>query len=80
MPKIFYSSVIPASIDRIWAIIRDFKELPSWNPSFSDCSIEEGRPGDAVGSVMSLHLKSGGHLRERLLAHSDQTTLHLYDS
>ena len=36
MPKIFYSSVIPASIDPIWAIIRDFKELPSWNPSFSE--------------------------------------------
>ena len=40
MPKIFYSSVIPASIDQILATIRDFKELPSWNPSFSDCSIE----------------------------------------
>jgi hypothetical protein len=78
MPKIFYSSVIPTSIDRIWAIIRDFKELPSWNPSFSDCSIEEGRPGDAVGSVMSLHLKNGGHLRERLLAHSDRDDICTY--
>jgi hypothetical protein len=35
MPKIFYSSVIPASIDRIGAIVRDFKELPSWNPNRS---------------------------------------------
>jgi hypothetical protein len=78
MPNIFYSSVIPASIDRIWAIIRDFKELPSWNPIFSDCFIEEGRPGDAVGSVMSLHLKSGGHLRERLLAHSDRDHICTY--
>jgi hypothetical protein len=78
MSKIFYSSVIRAPIDRIWAIIRDFKELPSWNPSFSDCSIEEGRPGDAVGSVVSLHLKSGGHLRERLLAHSDRDHICTY--
>jgi hypothetical protein len=27
MPKVFYSSVIPASIDRIWTIVRDFKML-----------------------------------------------------
>jgi hypothetical protein len=78
MPKIFYSSVIPASIDRIWTIIRDFKELPAWNPGFSNCSVEENRPGDAIGCVISFYLKSGGHMRERLLALSDRDHMFTY--
>jgi Polyketide cyclase / dehydrase and lipid transport len=78
MPKVFYSSVIPASIDRIWAIVRNFKELPAWHPSFCDCSIEENRPSEAIGCVRSFYLKSGGHLRERLLALSDRDHICTY--
>ena len=78
MPKVFYSSVIPASIDRIWAIIRDFKELPAWNPSLCDSSIEENRPREAIGCVRSFYLKSGGHFRERLLALSDRDHICTY--
>jgi hypothetical protein len=72
VPKIFYSSIIPSSIDRVWAVIRDFNKFPSWHPGVCDSSIEDGRPSDAIGCVRSLYLKSGGHFRERLLALSDR--------
>ena len=54
-------------LDRVWAIIRDFNEFPSWHSDVCDSSIEDGRPSDAVGRVRSLYLKSGGYFRERLL-------------
>ena len=50
-PKMFYSSVIPASIDRVWAHIRDFNEMRSWHPAFRESSIEEG--SRAIPSVVS---------------------------
>jgi hypothetical protein len=62
VPKIFYSSVIPSPIDRVWAPIRDFNKFPCWHPAVCDSS-EENRPSDAVGCVRSLYLKSGGHFR-----------------
>jgi hypothetical protein len=70
--KIFYSSVIPSPIDRVWARIRDFNKFPSWHPAVCNSSIEENRASDAVGCVRSLYLKSGGHFRERLLTLSDR--------
>jgi Polyketide cyclase / dehydrase and lipid transport len=78
VPKIFYSSIIPSSIDRVWSTIRDFNEFPSWHPEFCDCSIEGSRPSDAVGCVRSLYLKSGGHFRERLLTLSDREYMFTY--
>jgi hypothetical protein len=78
VPKIFYSSVIPSPIDRVWATIRDFNKFPSWHPAVCDSSIEENRPSDAVGCVRSLYLKSGRHFRERLLALSDREYLFTY--
>jgi hypothetical protein len=63
----FRSSVIPASIDRVWAVIRDFNEIRSWHPEFRDSSIEDGLPADAIGCPQSSSLKSGEHSRERLL-------------
>ena len=71
LPKIFYSVVIPASIERVWLTIRDFNDFPSWHPEVHDSSVEDHRPSDAVGCVRSLYLKGGGHFRERLLALSD---------
>jgi hypothetical protein len=71
MPRIFYSVVIPSSIERVWSIVRDFNNFPSWHPEVYDSSIEDNRQSDAVGCVRSLYLKGGGHFRERLVALSD---------
>ncbi|HEX3444613.1 MAG TPA: SRPBCC family protein [Chthoniobacterales bacterium] len=53
MPKIFYSVAIPSSIERVWSIIRDFNDFPSWHPEVYDSSIEDNRLSDAVGCVRS---------------------------
>ena len=71
VPTILYSVVVPASIERVWSVIRNFNDFPSWHPEVYDSSIEDNRPSDAVGCVRSLYLKGGGHFRERLLALSD---------
>jgi hypothetical protein len=72
MPSVYYSAVLPAPIETVWAAIRDFKALPDWHPAFCNSTIEDGRSSDAVGCVRSFHLKDGGHLREKLLALSDR--------
>jgi polyketide cyclase/dehydrase/lipid transport protein len=78
VPRIFYGSIIPSSIDRVWAVIRDFNKFPSWYPEVCDSSIEGSRPSDAVGCVRSLYLKRGGHFRERLLTLSDREYMFTY--
>ncbi|MFT4539184.1 MAG: hypothetical protein ACI841_002355 [Planctomycetota bacterium] len=71
MARVFTSSVLNAPIAQVWARIRDFNALPTWNPNVSESEIEDGRPGDAVGCVRNFVLQDGGRLRERLLAFSD---------
>lgn len=71
MTRIFISSTIEAPIDRVWQTIRDFNALPAWHPAIADSSIENGEPSDRVGCIRNFTLKSGGNLREKLLAFSD---------
>ena len=71
MPKVYTSSVIGASVDRVWAVIRDFNGLPDWHPLIAESRIEAGAPADQVGCVRAFSLKDGGFIRERLLALSD---------
>ena len=71
MIKVFVSSVIDASADQVWALVRDFNDLPSWHPLVDRSSIEGGRPSDAVGCVRSCHLTDGRRIREQLLSLSD---------
>lgn len=72
MARIYVSSVLPASVDRVWAEIRDFNTLPVWHPSIRSSEIEEDRPSGEVGCVRHFFLQDGGELRERLLALSDR--------
>ena len=71
MIKVFVSSVIDASADQVWALVRDFNDLPSWHPLVDRSSIEGGRPSDAVGCIRSCHLTDGRRIREQLLSLSD---------
>ncbi len=65
------SSVIPAPVDRVWALLRDFNGLPAWLPGVTQSRIEEGGAPDRIGSVRRLELADGAVLREKLLALSD---------
>ena len=71
MTKVFTSSVIDAPADEVWARIRDFNGLPSWNPVVVESHIEGDAPSDAVGCVRNFTLEDGGQLREQLLELSD---------
>ena len=72
MPHVYTSSVIGASVDRVWTVIRDFNGLPDWHPLVAESEIETGAPADQVGCVRAFKLKDGGFIRERLLTLSDK--------
>jgi len=71
MIKIFVSSVIPAPADKVWGVVRDFNDMPSWHPLVSRSNIEGGRSSDCVGCIRSLTLSDGVRVREQLLSLSD---------
>ncbi len=71
MPRVYVSSVIDASADRVWSIVRDFNGLPRWMPIVADSRIEGGQPSDKVGCIRNFNLKNGGNIREQLLSLSD---------
>lgn len=79
MAKSYASTVIAAPAERVWAVVRDFNGLATWNAKFiPTCEIEDGKTGDQVGAVRSFSLADGTHLREQLLAHSDRDRLYTY--
>jgi len=69
--RVYVSSVIDASADRVWARIRDFNGLPQWHPGIADSRIENGEAADRIGCIRHFHTRDGGMIRERLLALSD---------
>jgi len=80
MATAYASTVIDAPADEVWAVVRDFNGLGTWNAKFIPaCEIEDGKAGDQVGAVRSFTLANGEHLREQLLAHSDRERFYTYD-
>jgi len=71
MPRVYVSSVIDASADRVWSIVRDFNGLPRWIPPVADSRIEGGQPADKVGCIRNFNMRNGGNIREQLLSLSD---------
>ncbi|HZF74607.1 MAG TPA: SRPBCC family protein [Acetobacteraceae bacterium] len=77
--KAYYSTIVHAAPGLVWATIRDFNALPAWHPGIERSEIEDGRAADSVGCVRSFRLKDGAHIREKLLALSDQEMSFTYD-
>ncbi len=72
MTKIFVSAVIDAPVEKVWAQVRDFNNMPQWHPKFSRSHIEGGGPSDRIGCVRNFDIAGGGGtIRERLLELSD---------
>lgn len=71
MIEVYVSSVIPAEIDRVWAVVRDFNAMPVWHPLIKDSRIEAGAPSDQIGCVRNFTLTDGSRVREQLLSLSD---------
>jgi Polyketide cyclase / dehydrase and lipid transport len=80
MARSYWSTVVDASADEVWAVVRDFNGLATWHAAFVPTSeIEGGKSGDQVGGVRNFTLANGENLREKLLAHSDVERFYTYN-
>lgn len=78
MQRVTRSTIIDAPIDQVWAILRDFNSHDQWHPAVADSHIEGGEAPDQVGCVRNFHLKDGAHIREQLIALSDEDHISTY--
>jgi Polyketide cyclase / dehydrase and lipid transport len=78
MARAHYSTIFQQPAPEIWKIIRDFNSYPVWLGGCGECRIEDGKSGDTVGAVRSVHYQ-GRHIRQRLLALSDTERAQTYE-
>ena len=78
MPRPYASAVIPAPVEQVWALARDFNGLPGWHPGIEASSLDSGT-GAEVGAVRRLTLGDGGVVVERLLRLDDVERLCTYE-
>ncbi|MEM1131085.1 MAG: SRPBCC family protein [Pseudomonadota bacterium] len=71
MVKVLKSTIIPASCDAVWAMLREFNGHDRWHPEIATSQIERGEDDDRVGCIRKFKLKDGSELREKLLTLSD---------
>lgn len=71
MVRVIRSTILPAPVEAVWEIIRDFNGHDRWHPAVETSRIERGEPTDAVGCVRAFRLYDGSELREQLLTLSD---------
>ena len=71
MVKVVRSTVLPAPVDSVWDILRDFNGHDRWHPAVSESHVERRRGSDEVGCIRNFRLEDGSELREQLLTLSD---------
>lgn len=71
MIRVFRSTVIPASVERVWSIVRDFNALPVWLPAAVSSEIEDGMDSATIGCVRRVVADDGSIVRQRLTELSD---------
>lgn len=76
--KAFRSVILDAPIEEVWAAVRAFDGVATWNPGVAAARIESGSP-TSVGSIRHLDIVDGSVFRETLLAHSDLEHFYSYD-
>lgn len=72
-----YSTVLDHPLERVWSLIRDFNNYPSYIEGVSESVIEDDRRGDEVGAIRRFCYR-GNWVRQRLAAHSDKVHLLTY--
>jgi len=55
MATAYYSTVFQQSAPELWKIVRDFNNYPIWVGGAGESEIEDGKSGDTVGAVRSVH-------------------------
>jgi NADPH:quinone reductase-like Zn-dependent oxidoreductase len=78
MIRVTRSAIIDAPIERVWGVLRDFNSHAAWHPIVAQSAIEDGEASDQVGCVRNFTLKDGNHIREQLLALSDDEHVSTY--
>ena len=73
-----FSAVLPAPVDAVWAVARDFGDYRLFTSGRGEAVVEDGRSGDAVGAVRRACLE-GRTVRQRLLSHSDADRYYQYE-
>ena len=71
MVKVVRSTVLPATVDSVWDVLRDFNGHDRWHPAVSESHVERRRDADEVGCIRNFRLEDGSELREQLLTLSD---------
>jgi hypothetical protein len=75
---VYISHVIDAPIEKVWEVMRDFNDMPSYHPGIKASVIEGGGSSDQVGCVRRLTL-GAGFVRERLLCLDDRNYAFTYE-
>jgi uncharacterized membrane protein len=79
MPNTVYiSDVINAPIEKVWGVMRDYNDMPSYHPGITKSEIEGEHPSDQVGCIRRLTLGEG-FVREVLLCLDDQNYVFTYE-
>lgn len=78
MVKVLRSTILPAPVEAVWDMLRDFNGHDQWHPAIETSQIERGLPSDKVGCVRKFKLGDGSELREQLLALSDADLAYSY--
>ena len=78
MPRPYASGVVAAPVDKVWARVRAFDDLPAFLPAIGHSELVEGVDGQ-VGAVRRLTLAAGGDpFDERLLVLDDPGRIMTY--
>ena len=70
MTRVYASTVLDASVARVWQILRDYNGHDRWHPVVAQSQVEQGI-ADAIGAARRLRLQDGSELREQLFSLSD---------
>jgi len=77
MPRPYASGVVPASVDAVWEVVREFDGLATWHPAIATSELTSGAEGQ-VGAVRRLTLGDGGVVIERLVTLDDGDRSYTY--
>ena len=75
---VYISDVINAPIEKVWGVMRDFNDMPSYHPAIKKSEIEGDRRSDQLGCVRRLTLGEG-FVREVLLCLDDRDYVFTYE-
>src|SRR5215472_5730008 len=75
---VYISDVINAPIEKVWGVMRDFNDMPSYHSGIKKSEIEGGLSSDQVGCIRRLTLAEG-FVREVLLCLDDRKHVFTYE-